>query len=75
MEKYLLQQKLKTTSNAYLFWFFLGAHYAYLGQWGKQIAYWLTFGGLGIWTIIDAFRMKSLVEKYNRPILYQISKI
>lgn len=72
MENYLLQQKLKTTNNAYLYWFFLGAHYAYLDQWGKQILFWITFGGLGIWTIIDAFRMKKLVQKHNLPILYKM---
>lgn len=75
MNKNYLQSQLKSTGNAYLFWFFLGAHYAYLGRWGIQLLYWFTLGGLGIWVIIDLFTMKSKVENHNRPILEEMAKM
>lgn len=74
-EKYLLTQELKTKSYGYLFLIFLGAHYAYLGNWGKQILYWMTLGGLGIWMLIDLFSMTKIINNHNRPILKQIERI
>jgi TM2 domain-containing membrane protein YozV len=56
---------MKSKGVAYLFWFLLGAHYAYLGKWGTQILYWLTLGGLGFWAIIDLFTLGGKVENYN----------
>lgn len=56
---------MKSKGVAYLLWFFLGAHYAYLGKWGTQILYWLTLGGFGTWAIIDLFTLGGKVETYN----------
>ena len=75
MNKSYYQAKIKSTGVAYLFWFVLGAHYAYLGKWGLQILYWITLGGFGIWAIIDLFIMSSKVEKVNMPIFNEIDKI
>lgn len=75
MNKHYLQSKVKSTGTAYLFWFLLGAHYAYLGKWGIQILYWLTLGGLGIWALIDLFTMSGKVNKYNADIFQQIEAI
>jgi hypothetical protein len=75
MNKNYLQSQIKSTNTAYVFWFFLGAHYAYLGRWGTQILYWLTLGGLGFWALIDLFSMRSKVEKHNLPLFNQIEKI
>lgn len=75
MNKHYLQSKIKSTGTAYLFWFLLGAHYAYLGKWGVQILYWLTFGGVGIWALIDLFSMSGKVNKYNADIFVQIEAI
>jgi TM2 domain-containing membrane protein YozV len=43
-------QKNKTT--AIICWLF-GVHRFYVGKIGTGILYWLTLGGMGIWTIID----------------------
>lgn len=75
MNKQILQSQLKDSGKAYLFYFFGGAHYAYLGNWGKQILFWITFGGIGIWAFIDLFTMSNKVEKHNVPILHQISDL
>jgi hypothetical protein len=75
MNKYLLQSKMKSTGTAYFCWFFLGCHYGYLGKWGVQILYWLTLGGVGVWMLIDFFRMGSIVNKHNTIIAQQIEDI
>ncbi|MFD0993180.1 TM2 domain-containing protein [Tenacibaculum geojense] len=75
MNKHYLQSKLKSTGTAYVLWFVLGAHYAYLGKWGTQILYWITFGGIGIWALIDLFTMSSKVNKHNAMIFQQIEEI
>jgi len=75
MNKHYLQSKVKSTGTAYLLWFFLGAHYAYLGKWGIQFLYWITLGGLGIWILIDLFTMSGKVERYNAVIFQQIEEI
>lgn len=66
---------MKSTGTAYLCWFFLGCHYAYLGKWGLQILYWITFGGIGIWAIIDLFLIPSKVNAHNLIIANQIDSI
>lgn len=65
--KYYAITQLKKEGTAFLFWFFLGAHYAYLNKWGVQMLYWITLGGFGIWMLIDLFRIKAMVKRYNEP--------
>lgn len=72
MNKYALQAKIKSTGIAYLLWFILGAHYAYLGKWGTQIIFWITLGGLGFWAIIDLFLIPGKVERYNTSIFHEL---
>ena len=66
---------MKSSGTAYLCWFFLGCHYAYLGQWGLQILYWITFGGFGIWALVDLFHIPSKVNNHNMVISRQVAAI
>lgn len=75
MNKHLLMSKMKSTGTAYLCWFFLGCHYAYLGKWGLQILYWFTVGGLGIWALVDLFHIPSKINAHNLKISMQIEAI
>ncbi|HUH28047.1 TM2 domain-containing protein [Gelidibacter sp.] len=75
MNKHFLMSKMKSTGTAYLCWFFLGCHYAYLGNWGLQILYWFTLGGLGIWAFIDLFHIPTKISNYNLLISNQIAVI
>lgn len=75
MNKHYLQSKIKSTGTAYLFWFFFGAHYAYLGKWGVQILYWITLGGFFIWAFVDLFAMSGKVSRYNAAIFQQIDEL
>lgn len=75
MNKHYLQSKIKSSGHAYALWFFLFAHFAYLGKWGLQILFWITVGGFGIWWIIEAFMIPGRVDKYNLKISQQIETI
>jgi len=67
--------KMKSTGTAYLCWFFLGCHYAYLGKWGWQLLYWVTLGGIGVWAFIDLFHIPTKVSSQNLEISIQIERI
>lgn len=64
MEQYK-QQTLKSEISAYLTWF-IGLHFAYLRNWGLLFVYWLTFGGFGIWALIELFMIPSRVNTINQ---------
>jgi hypothetical protein len=75
LNKHYLQSQIKSTGTAYLLWFFFGFHYSYLGKWGVQILYWITFGGLGIWAIIDLFTLSGRIADHNAFIFQEIDGI
>jgi TM2 domain-containing membrane protein YozV len=75
VNKHYLQSQIKSSGTAYLLWFFFGFHYAYLGKWGTQILYWITFGGFFIWAIIDLFTLSGKVTNHNALIFQQIDEI
>ena len=70
-----LQGEIKSKGTAFLMYWFLGAHYAYLGKWGIQLAYWFTLGGLGIWLMVDLFRIGGLVKRYNNLIYEELEEL
>ena len=70
-----LQGEIKSKGTAFVMYWFLGAHYAYLGKWGVQLAYWFTLGGLGIWLMVDLFRIGGLVKRYNNLIYEELEKL
>ncbi|GJM63336.1 TM2 domain-containing protein [Persicobacter diffluens] len=64
--KIIYESQFKSGIAAYVCWFLLGCHYAYLNNWKRQWLYWLTLGGLGIWALIDLFRIPTMVRKHNQ---------
>ena len=62
---YVLTANKKDTGVTYLCWFFFGVHYFYLNKPLTNIIYWLTLGGLGIWAIVDLFRIPTMVQARN----------
>lgn len=75
MNQHYLMSKMKSTGIAYLCWFFIGVHYAYLGKWFYQILFWLTLGGFGIWWVIDLFHIPTKIENYNYKVAKEIEKL
>ena len=60
-------RRARSLGTAYLIGFF-GWHYGYLKEWGKQILFWISGGGLLVWWVVDLFRMKKMCEDYNSVI-------
>jgi hypothetical protein len=44
------------------------SHYAYLGRWNVQFAYWFTGGGLLLWMLADLFRLPGMVNEFNKAV-------
>ena len=51
-----------------------GSHYGYIGKWWLMLLFWFTFGGLGIWWLIDWFRIPGLIKEHNGHIANDILK-
>lgn len=75
MNRYRLESSIRNIGIAYILFFFVGGHYAYLNRWGTQIIFWITFGGLGIWWLIDLFRIHNMVYDFNDPIFDELDWI
>lgn len=54
--------------------FFFCPYYAYLRKWGLWVLFLLSGGGLMIWWLIDLFRMKSIVDDYNKDVAIEIMR-
>jgi hypothetical protein len=46
----------------------VASHYAYLGRWNVQFAYWFTGGGLLLWMLADVFRLPGMVNEFNKTV-------
>jgi TM2 domain-containing membrane protein YozV len=63
-----MRQKEKSKGILYALWLFtggLGGHRYYLGDIPYAIGMTLTFGGLGVWALIDVFFIGNRLEKIN----------
>lgn len=67
--KYKFGEKEK---NKALLTSLVGCHYWYFGDWNMQIIFWATLGGLGLWAIVDIFRISKLLNKYNKKLALKI---
>jgi TM2 domain-containing membrane protein YozV len=66
-----VMQKQKSKNTAYILWFFFGgfgAHRFYAGNTGYAIGMLLTLGGLGLWTLIDAFLIGKVIDQHNEKV-------
>ncbi|KIX91436.1 membrane protein [Staphylococcus microti] len=66
-----MDKREKKTGVTWLLWFFtggIGGHRYYLGDIGYAIAMTFTLGGLGFWTLIDAFFISGRLAKKNEEI-------
>ena len=74
-KKQYLRSQLKSVGAGYLFYFFFGCHFGYLGKWGTQLLFWFTLYGLGIWGLIELFMVGSRVNEHNAKIYSKIDEI
>lgn len=59
-------------STVWLLFLFLGWSYGSLGQIGKQIAYYFTLGGLGLWMLYRLFTLSGAITKYNKSVATRV---
>jgi TM2 domain-containing membrane protein YozV len=63
--------ELKSVALAYILFFVgsgFGAHRFYLRKPGTAILFMFTFGGFGIWWLIDIITLARQVDIYNEPL-------
>jgi hypothetical protein len=60
------------SGKTWILFLFLGWFYGSVGQMGKQILFYLTIGGLGIWTIYLLFTLSGKIKTHNRAIARQV---
>jgi hypothetical protein len=56
----------------WLLFLFLGWSYGSLGKIGTQILYYITLGGLGVWTLIRLFTLQGAIRDYNKKIAMEL---
>lgn len=73
MEKqFTYQERSIKTSTGWLLFLLLGWSYGARGEMGKQIFYYLTLGGLGLWALYVLFTLNGKLKAYNRNIAQQV---
>lgn len=72
-EKQLMYEVMKADKGQlWLTFLFLGWSYGSLGQIGKQVAFYLTFGGLGLWTLYVLFTLNKKINKFNADLALKL---
>ncbi|MDP2918934.1 MAG: hypothetical protein Q8O43_01780, partial [Dehalococcoidia bacterium] len=51
---------------------FYGLNFVYLEETGTGIWYWFTVAGIGIWYIVNFFRVPGMVKNYNSALAIKI---
>lgn len=64
----MAQQELVNPTTTWVLFFFLGWSYGSMGKMGTQIIYYLTFGGVGIWTLYRLFTLNGAIKQYNNNV-------
>ena len=72
MEKHLIYNGRKlNTGNVWLMFMFLGWSYGSMDKIGKQILFYCTIGGFGLWTLYVMFTLYKKINEYNKKIALQ----
>lgn len=54
--------------NIWILFLLLGWSYGSMDQMVKQIFYYLTLGGCGLWTLYRLFTLSGAIKKYNKQV-------
>jgi hypothetical protein len=68
MENKELIFEMRRPKNVWLTFLLLGWSYGSLGQIGKQFAFYITLGGLGLWSLYVLFTLSGKIKKYEDKI-------
>lgn len=64
----LANQEIVKPSTVWLMFMFLGWSYGSLGKGFAQFFFYITCGGLGVWTLIRFFTLSSSIRQYNNSV-------
>jgi hypothetical protein len=68
----IYNQRSVNTTTTWLLFLFLGWSYGSMDQVGKQILFYLTLGGFGIWTLVRLFSLNGAIKEYNKKIAAEV---
>lgn len=68
----IYNSRKKDSLTMWLLFLFLGWSYGSLGKMGLQILFYLTLGGLGIWTLVRLFTLNGAIKDYNRTVAIEV---
>ena len=67
IENLMIYKATKLDSTViWLLYLFLGWSYGSMDKVGKQVLFYVTFGGLGFWALIRLFTLNGAIKEYNR---------
>jgi len=61
-------EKKFSSTKAWILFLFLGWSYGSMNQMVKQVFFYLTLGGLGLWSFYLLFTLNSKIKKYNKNV-------
>jgi hypothetical protein len=70
-KNFIYQERSIKKSNAWLMFLLLGWSYGSYDKMGKQIFYYLTLGGLGLWCIYKLFTLNRDIIEWNKKVAQQ----
>ena len=69
MDKFQVYQERKyNTGIGWLLFLFFGWSYGSMDEMGKQIGFYLTLGGFGLWSLYRLFTLGGAMKNYNKKI-------
>tara|TARA_B110000971_G_C20006132_1_gene499233 strand:+ start:471 stop:734 length:264 start_codon:yes stop_codon:yes gene_type:complete len=71
-KQFTYNERKASPTLIWLLFLFLGWSYGSLGKIGTQILYYITIGGLGVWTLIRLFTLQGAIRDYNKKIAMEL---
>ena len=71
-KQFTFNERKASPTLIWLLFLFLGWSYGSLGKIGTQILYYITIGGLGVWTLIRLFTLQGAIRDYNKKIAMEL---
>ena len=65
---FIYNEKKLPVGEMWLFFLFFGWSYGSLGSIGKQILYYITFGGFGLWSLYVLFTLNDKINNFNKKV-------
>lgn len=71
-ELFIYESLKKNSGTTWALFLLVGWSYGSFGQMGKQVAYYLTLGGFGLWALYVLFTLNNKIRNYNRKVAVDV---